>query len=377
MRKLAVKKLKSSDLSFFAPYFRQHQSPSKQKGFNLDVKVMESATFYPSLKARLAPLHKQAAHVDLTISGPGKADMHVLARKIKIDAKNLRLNGELVEAPLETPDRYLNLQPGDFALFEFFGDPLPVAVKVVLAAAAEVPDQGLHRELENLLPGRNASMCEVSELQLEAILAAAAPPADHPIREWLVEIEMEQIGDGNGQVLERINRQRPKRGLSQTELKASKEAAERIGLQGEVLLDHFLIHQAGELADTLASHVWVAQENAISPFDFQLKLTDGSERHVDAKSTSGGFSGTIFLSIGEARHALDSGVPYDLYRLFYVTETSAQMRIARDIAAKLRPVVSLLDGLPPGVSVDKLSFAPDFFAFGDAVFGIAIPDEED
>jgi len=95
--KLAVKRLRKSDLSFFQIYFKDHQK-SKQKGFNLDKAVLE-AVFFPGLTAHLKGREKQAAFVDLVLAGPGLAPDLPLARKVKIDGKNFRLNGEYIPNP--------------------------------------------------------------------------------------------------------------------------------------------------------------------------------------------------------------------------------------------------------------------------------------
>lgn len=370
MKKLAIKKLKPSDLSFFKSYFVANPT-AKQKGFNLDTRVMEG-NFYPSLKARLAPLPQQAVHVDLTLSGPGLAGPYVLSRKIKIDAKNLRLNGEFIHAPHDDPNRYDEMGPGDFALFEFDGEPMPTTVKVVLIGAGNQEDDSLHRAFEGFMPGAGASMRAVSEEQLQALIEAANPAEGHPIRGWLDVVELERLGTGDGAIVSEVNRRRPGRGLTQAELRASKEAAERVGQLGEILLD---LHLTSD--PEVERHEWVARENAISPFDFNVVI-DGVERHVDAKSTSGRFASPVYLSVGEIRHATGPGITYDIYRLFEVTDEAAKFRVAKNIGARLSPVVDWLGNLPAGVSVDTMSFAPDFFGFEPEVFeidGLAPEDE--
>ena len=130
LRKLALKKLKASDLSFFKAYLIKHPQ-TKQKGFNLDKKVVEKL-FFPALTASLQPLNKKAAHVDLIVFGPGMAEAHHLARKIKQDSKNIRLNGEFIDGPVTEPNRYDIIAPGDFAIMEFTGTAMPEAVNVIL-----------------------------------------------------------------------------------------------------------------------------------------------------------------------------------------------------------------------------------------------------
>ena len=160
MRKLALKKLKASDLSFFKSYLTKHPQ-TKQKGLNLDMRVMQGQ-FFPSLKASLEPLDKMAAHVDLTMFGPGMAEAHSLSRKVKRDAKNIRLNGEIVDVPVTQPDLYDVLAPGDFALMEFVGASLPKAVNVVLVAAGHPEDSSTHSALRSILPSDSDSMKALS-----------------------------------------------------------------------------------------------------------------------------------------------------------------------------------------------------------------------
>jgi len=372
LRKLALKKLKPSDLSLFKSYLTNHPQ-AKQKGFNLDLSVIEKV-FFPSLRASLEPLSKRAAHVDLTMYGPGMAGAHTLARKVKRDAKNIRLNGEIIDSPVTDPDRYDILAPGDFAVMEFVGAALPTAVNVVLVAAGSPEDATLHTKFASLLPSAADSMKVLSENQLEDAIKDAAPSISHPIRDWLDATLLEEVALGSSEAVETLNKSRPGRGLSPSDLKAAKDSAERTGRLGEELLDQYLKSPG---FSGVTGHEWVAQVNAVSPFDFSLKMEDGSERHADAKSTSGKFSAPIYLSVGEIKHALSSGVPYDIFRLYEITESSALLRVARDIGPQVAPVYKALSEMPPGVKVDSLSFDPSFFEFAPDVFEVEVPEEDE
>lgn len=365
LRKLALKKLKKSDLTFFKSYFSNHDK-SKQKGFNLDSKLIEGK-FFPGLKAQLAPLPKKSAHVDLTFLGPGLAPAYTLARKIKIDAKNLRLNGELVHDPDDQPGRFDALGEDDFVLLEFGGANLPDTVSAVLIAAGEPEDSALHAGFTKILPGKIDSMCALTEDDLQKVIDAAAPSPSHPVRDWLEPELLEGVAIGDAVAVAEVIKRRPGRGMSAADLKAAKVSAERTGEIGEELLDAFL----GSGADPqIEDHKWVSQENAISPYDFLVNLAGGVARHVDAKSTSGKFEVPLYLSTAEIRHALASDVPYDIYRLYGVKESGAKMRIARDIKARLVPLQAALDVLPKGVRVDSLAFDPGFFDFEAVVIDI-------
>ncbi|ART53875.1 hypothetical protein CBP36_18430 [Acidovorax carolinensis] len=374
MRKLALKKLKSSDLSFFKTHFNHTPAPqSKQKGFNLDTRVMQGDGFFPALKALLEPMPKKAVHVDLVFFGPGLAPAHSLARKVKIDAKNLRLNGEFVHDPDDEPDRYSQLIEGDFAVMEFGGDAVPDSVKVVLVTAKNVKDTNLHKVFSKMLPSSDDSMAALSEEALQAAIEEAQPHAQHPIRNWLAPVLLEEIGSGDSEAIARVNKLLPRQGFSPEAFKATKDAASRNGQLGEELLKQYLESSAPH---GVTSHEWTSQINAISPYDFSLTMAAGELRHADAKSTSGPFSTRLYLSTAEIRHALGSGVPYDIYRLYNVTEESAEMRVARDVKARLQVVMDSLAKVPAGVNVDSLSFEPDYFAFEPVEIQIVLPMDE-
>lgn len=371
-RKIALKKLKTSDLSFFKSYLTRHPD-SKQKAFNLDISVMEGQ-FFPSLKASLETLDKKATHVDLAISGPGLASPHVLARKIKRDAKNIRLNGEIVDAPISQTDRYDVLAPGDFAIMEFFGAAMPTAVKVVLIAKGHVEDAFVHAQCLSMLPNFSDSMKVLSDEQIAEILKNSDPSPLHPIHEWLDTGLLENLGNGDPEAAEILNKRRPGRGISPSDFKAAKDASEKIGQLGEELLDQFFQTEGWP---GLAAHQWTAQVNAISPYDFLLTFDSAIERHADAKSTSGGFSNRIHLSIAEIKHAVASDIPYDIFRLYNVKDTSAMLRVARDIKPKLLPVLDSLTAIPTGANVDSLSFDPSFFEFDIAMHAIKSMSDHD
>ncbi len=372
MRKLALKKLKGSDLSLFKTQF-EHGSKSKQKGFNLNNSVMQAAGFFPGLKTRLEPLPKKAALVNVLFFGPGLATAHPLVRKVKIDAKNLRLNGELVHDPEDEPNRYGQLAEGDFAVIEFEGDTLPESVKVVLVSSENPNDTGLHHVFSKMLPLEDDSMRALTEDELQAVIEEAQPHHLHPIRNWLAPLLLEEVGSGDAQAIVRVNQLLPRQGISAEALKATKEIAARNGELGEELLNQYLESNAPH---GVASHEWTSQINAVSPFDFSLKMSTGEVRHIDAKSTSGPFSGRIYLSGAELLHALSSNVPYDIYRLYNVTEDRADLKIARDVKVKLQMVMASLAGVPDGVNVDALSFKADYFDFDPEMVQITMPADD-
>jgi hypothetical protein len=363
---LALKKLKWSDLSFFKSHFTEHAS-SKQKGFNLDAKLLEGH-FFPGLKELLVPRPKKATHVDLILLGPGLALAHPLARKIKIDAKNIRLNGELIHDPEGEAGRFAKLDEDDFVLLEFGGTNIPETVRAVLIASAESEDARLHAACMKLLPRKTDSMCVISEEVLQNLIATVAPAATHPIRDWLEPGLLEGVATGDPKAISEVVKRRAGRGMSAADLKDAKASAAQTGESGEELLNAFF--SAGKEAK-VSEHKWISQENAISPYDFLLNLVDGKTRHVDAKSTAAKFETPLYLSTGEIKHALSSDIPYDIYRLYDVTENRAEMRIARDIKMRLGNLQGIFDSLPSGVRIESLAIDPNFFAFEVEVHSIS------
>lgn len=369
-RKLALKKLKSSDLSFFKSRFEK-EGTSKQKAFNLDVKVMESPAFYPGLRTLLEPKPKKGTFVDLTMHGPGLAPAETLVRRVKIDAKNIRLNGEFVHDPVGQPGRFASMMPDDFAVIEFVGSSLPSAVKVVLISSASKPDSGLYAAFRKLLPNAGDSMIPLTEEQLRSAVNEAAPVAEHPILEWLDGVLLEEAAAGNPEAIRQLNVSRPGRGISPDDFKDSLAAAALTGELGEKFMDQWL-SGTGQ-SEGVTSHEWVSITNAIAPFDFRIEQA-GLTREADAKSTSGKFDTPLHLSTGEIRYAASSERPYDIYRIFEVKATEARMRVAHDVREKLKPVQAFIDACPDGAQVDSLTFKPCFFDFDPAVHVIEAED---
>lgn len=91
-----------------------------KKAINMDSRIFVGE-LYPSLPEEVEALPNRRVPLDMYIYGPGLQSAHNLQRKILKQEKNWRLNGELVHGPEDSPDRYAELQPGDFAVFEFSG----------------------------------------------------------------------------------------------------------------------------------------------------------------------------------------------------------------------------------------------------------------
>jgi Domain of unknown function (DUF3883) len=356
-RKLAIKKLTQSDLTLFKWHFINRPA-GNQKGFNLDARVLVRS-LYPLLPEVVTTLPNQRVPLDLYFYGPGLAGAHNLQRKILKQEKNWRLNGEFVENPDDAPTRYNVLRSGDFALFEFSGTVIPNVTKVVLVASEVAEDATMFAELSRRYP--TGSMFVVTEEELGQVVEGANPPEGHVLYDWVESDAIEDAAMGGERGIRRLNTRRQGRGLSPQDFQRSRQAAERVGLQGEVLLnEHF-----DELLERglLQSFEWTSSVNAISPYDFALRTTEDQRRVVDAKSTAGDFSNPLHISLSELHRAVRGEEPYDIYRLYKVTDDSATLRIVRDVGAVLGPILAAATAMPQGVSIDSVSLTPDFLGF--------------
>jgi hypothetical protein len=317
----------------------------------------------------LAGKPKSAAFVDLELSGPGGALTITLARKVKIDSKNFRLNGEYIPNPPSDPRRFSDVAVDDFVVMQFEGDDVPNVVRAVLISARKTQDKTLHAELDRWFP--RGSMRVITAREIAAIAASAAPVSAHPFRQWDGAVLIEEAALGSTADIEALEKatKRARRPIEPAVLAKAKASAEKAGVEGERLLD--LLMSSGRFPGA-KSHTWTARTDPLSPYDFVITDAKGKLRHVDAKSTAGAFENRIYLSGAEIRHALTSGIPYDIARLFLVTGSTAKVRVARDIAVALEPLRAVFNALPAGVSCDALSFAPSFFVFETRVHSISL-----
>ncbi|WP_082576569.1 DUF3883 domain-containing protein [Lysobacter sp. Root604] len=366
-RKLALKKLTASDLTLFKWHF-QNNPAGKQKAFNLDSRVLVDE-LYPQLREPAA-VPQPRFSIDLYLLGPGMAQSYNLQRKILKQQKNWRLNGEFIDSPEDDPQRYNILLPGDFALFEFSGDVVPGTAKIVLVAQALPVDAGVHRELDRRYP--EGSMWLLDEEEIEAVLAVEPLPIGHPLFEWLKTDDLEDAVLGGVIGVEKINRRREGRGITPEEFVSSRQVAEQTGVLGEVLLNEYFDRQLER--GNFEWYEWTSSINAVSPYDFRIGPVNGDERLVDAKSTRGGFSNPIHLSLSELRRAVEGRTPYDIYRLYNVVDDCAKMRIAHDVGPVLRSLLDVFETLPAEVSVDAVSVRPEFLDFDEMEFIVSLGD---
>ncbi|MFJ7023959.1 protein NO VEIN domain-containing protein [Pseudomonas aeruginosa] len=369
-RKLALKRLTASDLTLFKWHFQNHPA-GKQKAFNLDTAIL-AGRLYPQLgEPALVPQPRYP--LDLYLCGPGLAPANNLQRKILKQQKNWRLNGELIDNPVESPELYNILVPGDFALFEFSGDVTPTTAKVVLISSVLPADVGIHAELAHRFP--DGSMWVIEERLVQEVLVAAVPPPGHPLYDWAETSLLEDAALGGVAGTAAINARRGSRGISPEDFMRSRRNAEAIGVAGEELLNAWLEEE--QRTERVRAFEWTASVNAVAPYDFRVTYPAGEVRVVDAKSTVGGFGNPIHLSLPELMVAVHGPEPYDIYRLYEVGEAGARMRVARNIGPSLRNILTTLNALPEGITVDGFSIRPECLDFlEEGITLVAASDEE-
>lgn len=359
-RKLVVKKLSESDLTLFE-YHYNNTIGAKQKSFNLDRSVLIDV-LYPGLTERT----KERIPLDLSIYGPGLAVLHNLQRKILKQQKNWRLDGELIHDPPEGHGRYGALQKGDFAILEFFGDTEPNAARMYLVARSDKNDSSLYNILENrfsVIFSSRKGMEAIDTEDLHDLIEKSELISEHPILDIIDAYDLEDAVHGGVEGIRFLQKRRRSRGVSRDEFSRAQKNAEKTGRLGEELLNEWFVQQYN--VDASAEFVWVSDSNAISPFDFQLLHKGIPIRLIDAKSTTGDFSNPIHVSMSELEEMVQSGLPYDIYRLYSVNDMSAKFKVAENIGFFAKTILETLSHLRPGVRVDSFSIDPIELKFGN------------
>lgn len=370
-RRLALKRLTVSDLTFFTWHFRNNPDV-RQKAINLNADIFISR-IYPALpETELARLGK--IPLDLFIYGPGlQGELNVQRKIVKTPSyKNWRLNGEMVD-DVEHSDRFSSLVHGDFVVFEFTGDIYPISAKAVFISRALPEDAALHHELsETIGTGR---MVTLEPDELTAIIERAGPDDNHPIHELILDEALEDAIRGGSQGTERLLQRRSGNRLTREQLLQKKAKVENIGRKGEEVVNLHLGRL--EVEGDIDGFEWVSDKNAIAPYDFRIWLNDEEESPailLDAKSTEGEFDRTIHISLSELRTMAIADERYDIYRVYEIGETTAKLRVAQDMRLFAAGILSVLKALPEGILADGISVKPDLLPFQDTII-IELDDE--
>lgn len=373
--KIAIKRLAASDLTYFAAHF----SPARthQKGLNLNSDVFIH-TFYPGFKGRT-----EAAPFPLTIIGPAGRPPHTSDRKAKLEAKNWRLDGTLIEAPANDPDRYDLLQPGDFGIMAFEGDDLPRTATLILVSAQL--DAVLHAAIASkyTFVGRR-TMLAVSQQELNELLDATPTsyPGSHPLQSILAAEPVvtppdtiEEAVFGPAAVQDQIAQTNGLgAAVTQEKLRQQLRAAEDIGEQGEAAFEQWLL-----IDHTEQDFVWVSRTHARAARDFDVTKARWQGANgtyfVDVKATRGPLELPIHMSLAEVRWA-STHANYRIARVHHLTDQAARITMLAGIHEVATSVLDTLAALPQGVRVDSFEIRIDRF-IQEFTVPVPLPPAED
>ncbi|WP_339474404.1 hypothetical protein [Pseudomonas sp. RL_5y_Pfl2_69] len=340
MSKIAVKCLTSSDLTLFTWHF-DHTVGSRQIAINLNADVFIKK-LYPELPV-LAKEGRSPFHLDLSIYGPGQADVHSLKKQIiSKPSKNWRLCGPAIANPSDEPKRYNYLASGDYAIMRFDGETEPTELTMTLVSASLEKDETLHAELHKLMAGRSMAALSSEELAGLGIEAALEDAALCGI-------------DGQRQLAGWTS----SRKIDKAELERARERANATGQKGEEFVDYFLSQEQAD--GRIQTYQWASLANAIEAFDF--KVNDSVL--IDVKSTTYSFQQKLHISLNELLHMRDH--PYHLYRIYGIQKLQAKLRICANVRELAVQTIQILEKLPFDIKVDSVSLSPDCFEFGEEI----------
>lgn len=363
-RKLALKRLTKSDLTFFQWRF-ENFSAGNQKSINLNSNI-----FVRELYPGLSGISSETFPMTMSIYGPGIAGVYRLQRKIvrSEHSKNWRLNGETIPK-LEETTRFNVLDEGDFAIFDFNEGLKPESVTIVFIALGDAEDRDIHQVLDRHLG--TDSMIAMTPSGLSDVIDTVTSNWEHPIHRVTVDVntpdaELENVALG-GSHKPRVRGTRvvpTTRMISREDLLKVKENADRTGRLGEQLINDYLSRLL--MDGSIREFKWVSEENSVSPYDFTLD--DGTSKVlIDVKTTQGEFERELHISYNELLQMSSSIERYDIYRVHMITEVSAQLRVARNMKSFAESVLSILNTLPTGITADSISISPSRLSFDPGI----------
>jgi hypothetical protein len=404
---IALKRLTKSDLGWFRSVFINRKLAGKQKGINLNAKVLEPmfealtaqrAIYMPAKAAMKAAGGRKASRtaayqsalaialpnssikVLTTIYGPDFALPPMpLDRLIKFQDKNIRLNGKFVyDAPGETDRFDPPLQVGDLALMGFGGKETPTSVDVVLVSRSIASNADILRELDAQLkkgikppkkelkspkPSRD-SMARVDRADLKAIAEGIPLPVGHPVWQLLDDPDLAPmieaaVAQGPATVA-RVWHQRTGRPMTATDLTGALERASKLGMDGEKVVERWLAGAATELGAAAAQST-AATTSVTHPYDFALLDGAGDEvARIEVKTTAGRWNTDFYMSRNELATAAASPIPYRIARVSELGATGSWLRLSEDLSAKAKEIKDAFpDDTAPGARVGSVMMTPD------------------
>ncbi len=357
---LAIKRLTASDLTFFEWHFR-NRNAGNQKAINLNANVFIDELF-PNLPD-IAAKSGGRIPLDLYLYGPGIGfpEQNLQRKVVKFGTyKNWRLNGEFIADSIDHPDRYHVLAPDDLAVIEFAGDARPESARIVFLTAEGSGD----RKLFEILSGSVRKMAALTRASLEQAVDAAEVDETHPIHVLLASERLREAAQSGEAPLEEAVERGPRRLVTREELRQAKESAEITGEEGEALINNWLALE--KMEGRINDYLWSSQQNAVSPYDFEV--VTHQTIHVDVKATSGDFGRPFHISAAELRHLSSSDLPYVIYRVYRLRDGEIPLLRISDPACELgKKIIAALNFLPEGVKSDGVVIDPSALAFGKTI----------
>lgn len=375
--KIALKRLTKSDLTIFEFHFRKPENRSKQKSLNLNSDVFVDK-LYPRAAGRVA---QKGAPMPSVLYGPGVSKGYKVQSTItprnEIDLnkqKNWRFGGPLIHDPEDTPNRFHVLKPDDLVIMSFNGKLAPERADLLFVAHGHPEDTHLHAALDEFIQVAKKSMVKLSAGDLESVAARVPLPKDHPFPDVVLGGNEEDL---QGTLFDSVIAVRRatrggQRNVSAAELDKARTELQRIGRDGEVLVE---AHLAALVSDgVLTEALWVADVNAVAPRDFEVTMPNGYKNSIDVKSTTGPFKHDFHISAAEVAYAADSDDPYIIYRVFELSDEGAKLKMSGDIRRSAQNLKKASDGLPAGYKPDSFSVDPNILTWSDEV-QLTRPDE--
>jgi len=369
-QKMALKRLTASDLTFFKWHMDNHPA-GKQKAINLNANIFIKS-LYPSLPSIIEDKHGTVS-IDIWVYGPGMHGGYNLQRKIqkKGSYKNYRLNGEFIADPSEHPERFHSLQPDDFVIFDFVGELEPTSARLIFIARSVENDAAFHSVLTTFIDKK--SMVSLKSAKLERLIAQVELDEDHPANLLLMDTKLEDAALGGIEGIKSL-RSGPFNGkVERQNLEQARKNAQKIGREGEEYVCQYLENL--KKSEQIEDYTWESDENAIAPYDFQIKKSDDSVIFVDVKSTKGNFNNRMHISFNELLKMREVG-QYNIYRIFNMDENKSDLRISENLSTFASEIIQILEQLPAGIQADGISLSPDRLNFGDLIEIELIEDDE-
>ena len=374
--KLALKRLTASDLTFFEWHFR-NRNAGNQKSINLNADVFEKE-FYP-LSAEIVREKENEAPVTLSLFGPSEKGLYRLTRKIIKGRtyKNWRLNGEFIFNPEGDKERFNCLLPGDLALIEFTGEPVPTSIDILFISKNDPVDKPVFLALSPLIPDGKKSMVRISQESLMGVMEKGIVLETSPLNRFVSDSgfneTLQDAAFGRKSAIDKIRRQRA-RPVTPDDLAKAKSNADQIGRDGEGLVYIHLRHLLKN--SILAAVEWSAQINAVAPFDFLVTTQKGENIKIDVKSTYGEFNRMIHISGAEIDEIMIDPEKYEIYRVYAIGRDGANIRICKNLRPMASAVTEAMKDLPEGVRPDSFSVLPKILTW-EKEFVIQRPEDLD